>query len=80
MRLHDLPNGLCVTANGTDHWRGSSTRKEQTGEAKVERYLPPLSLSVCCLWLQMLKGSRSFGGVSQADYGPRLELPQNAKL
>ncbi len=45
MRLHDLPNGLCVTANGTDHWHGSFVRKEQTGEAVVERYLPPLSFT-----------------------------------
>lgn len=43
MRLDDLPNGLCVTANGTDHWRESFICKEQTGDAVVERYLPPLS-------------------------------------
>ena len=32
MRLHDLPNGLYVTANGTDHWHESLIRKEQAGE------------------------------------------------
>ena len=45
MRLHDLLNGLCVTANGTDHWHESFNRKEQIGEAVIERYLPPLSFT-----------------------------------
>ena len=40
-----LPNGLCVTANGTDHWHESFIRKEQTGEAVIEQYLPPLSFT-----------------------------------
>ncbi len=46
MRLYCLPNGLCVTANGTDRWHGSSFRKKQTGGAAVERYLPPLLVTL----------------------------------
>lgn len=34
------------------------------------------ALSLFCL--RMSNGSRSFGGVSQADYGPRLKLPPEA--
>lgn len=60
MRLHDLPNGLCVIANGTDHWHESFICKEQTDKAVEERYLPPLpftrllSLVANVEWLEKL--------------------------
>ena len=56
----------------------SFVRSRQIKQWKNDTYLH-YRLPVCCLWLQMLNGSRSFGGVSQTDNGPRLVNPRQKK-